>query len=178
MNVKKKNRNAPILALSVTGFTFIEAIIVFLIIGILAAVIVTDINNSVFLVRLEGARWKLKGDLSYAQSLAVTQQANHGILFNPASETYSVYRQNTSNIVNNPLTGAPFTVNYSTNSELKGVDLASTIFGVPTTNRVEFDNLGIPSDGTIVLTSDGSVTLNYNGSTAVVTVTKNTGKVN
>lgn len=160
------------------GFTLIELVMVILIIAILSTVIITDIINSSSQAKLEGARWKLKSDLSFAQSLAVTQQINHGVIFDPASETYSVYRQNPSNIVNNPLTGNPFTVNYSTDTYFKGLDIVSTSFGSPTTNQVEFNYLGEPSDGTNPLTSDGTVTLGYQGSNVTITVTKNTGKVN
>jgi prepilin-type N-terminal cleavage/methylation domain-containing protein len=159
------------------GFTFIEIIITILIIGIIAAIVNVQLNNSVTMAKLEGARWKLKSDLSYAQSLAVTQQVNHGIIFTPPN-SYSVYRQTTGNLVNNPLSGGTFTVNYSADSNYRGVTINSTSFGSPTTNRVEFNNFGTPSDGTTVLASDGSVTLGYSGLTATVTVTKNTGKVN
>lgn len=160
------------------GFTLIELVMVILIIAILSTVIITDIINSSSQAKLEGARWKFKSDLSFAQSLAVTQQLNHGIIFDPTTETYSVYRQNPSDIVNNPLTGNPFTVNYSQDTYFKGLDIVSTSFGSPTTNQVEFNNFGSPSDGTNPLTIDGSVTLSYQGSSVTITVTKNTGKVN
>lgn len=159
------------------GFTFIELIMVILIIAILSTVIITDIINSTSLAKLEGARWKLKSGLSYAQSLAVTQQVNHGIIFTPPN-IYSVYKQTTGNIVNNPLTGSTFTVDYSADSYLIGVIISSTNFGSPTTNTVEFDSNGAPSDGTNPLAVDGSVTLSYTGRTAAITVTKNTGKIN
>lgn len=159
------------------SFTLIETVMVMLVIAILAVSISVRLNNSVTVAKLEGARWKLKSDLSYAQSLAVTQQVNHGIIFTPPN-SYSVYRQTTATIVNNPLTGNPFTVNYSTDSNYNGVTINSVSFGSPTTNQVEFNSFGTPSDGTTVLANDGTVTLGYSGLTATVTVTKNTGKVN
>lgn len=160
------------------AFTLIELILIILIIAILSAVIITDFINSTSQAKLEGLRWKLKSDLSYAQSLAVTQQLNHGIIFDPEVETYSVYRQTTSNIVNDPSSGKPFTVNYLTDDYFKGMDIVSTSFGSPTTDRVEFNYLGVPSDGTNPLAGDGSVTLSYQGSSITITVTKNTGKIN
>ncbi|MCX5715688.1 MAG: type II secretion system protein [Candidatus Omnitrophica bacterium] len=158
------------------GFTLIEAIVLFLIIGILAAVALPALGPPVLAVRLEAARQKLKGDIIYAQALSVTQQVNHGVIFSPGPNTYSVYRQTTSNIVNNPLTGKPFTVNYSTDIDFKGLSIVSTSFGSPTTNRVEFDSFGAPSNGATALVADGAVTLSAGGTNATVTVTKNTGK--
>lgn len=160
------------------AFTLIEMVMAVLIVAILAAVIIASVNNSIPAMQLEAARWKLKSDISYAQSLAVTQQLNHGVIFNTTTNTYSVYRQTSANIVNNPLTGQPFTVNYPTDSALQGVTISSTSFGSPTTNKVEFDSFGSPSDGTTALASDGSVVLAYGASSDTVTVTKNTGKVN
>jgi len=159
------------------GFSLIELIVVILIIGIMSAALIAGNASYIPAVRLEAARWRLKSDLSYAQSLAVTQQLNHGIIFNPPN-SYSVYKQTTGNIVNNPLTGSVFTVNYLTDSSLKGVTISATSFGSPTTNRVEFDSSGSPSDGTLVLAVDGSVTLSNSGKSATITVTKNTGKIN
>lgn len=159
------------------GFTLIELVIVLLIIGIISVAVSAGISNSLYVAKLEGARWKLKSDLSYAQSLSVTQQVNHGIIFSPPN-SYAVYKQNTANIVTNPLTKAAFTVNYSTDSNYSGVAISSTAFGSPTTNRVEFNSFGTPSDGTTALASDGEVTLGYGSLSAVITVTKNTGKVN
>lgn len=158
------------------GFTLIEAVMTLLIIGILAAIAFPAMGPSLITLRLEAARQKLKSDIIYTQALSVTQQVNHGVIFNPGSNTYSVYRQTTSNVVNNPLTGKPFTVSYSTDTDFKGVSVISTSFGSPSTDRVEFDNFGAPSDGTTALSADGTVTLSAGGTGATVTVTKNTGK--
>jgi len=161
------------------AFTLIEMVIVLLIIGILAVVAIADFSNSARSSRLQAAAFKLRSDIVYARSLALSQQVNCGVVFDPAGGAYSVYKQTVGNIVTNPLTLAPFTVDYDTDSNFQGVVLVSTSFGSPTTNRVEFDSFGTPSDGASPLSADGTVTLSYQGTTAaVVTVTKNTGKVN
>ncbi len=160
------------------GFSLIEVIMVILIAGILSAFLAADFMSSLSTVKLEAAKFKVKSDIIYAQSLSVTQQLNHGVIFDPSAETYSVYRQTIGNIVNNPLTGAPFTVNFNTDPDLRGINLVSASFGSPTTGRVEFDSYGIPSDGTTVLSVDGAVALSYAGLNATITVTKNTGKAN
>jgi len=160
------------------GFSLIEVIMVILILGILSAFLATDLSSSFSVAKIDAAKFKLKSDIIYAQNLAVTQQINHGVIFDTGLETYSVYKEATGNIVNNPLTGAPFTVNYNTDPDLKGINLVSADFGSPTTGRVEFNSLGIPSDGTTVLVIDGSVAISYSGLGGTVTVTKNTGMVN
>jgi prepilin-type N-terminal cleavage/methylation domain-containing protein len=165
------------------GFTFIELVMVILIIGILSVVIATDLFSSLRALRLEGAKWKLKSDILFAQGLAVTQQINHGVMFDPVNETYSVYMssQNTTNIETDPLTQQPLTVDFTKEPNFKGVVIYSTSFGSPTTtNRLEFNQFGTPySDaGVTPLSANGTVTLRYgSGPSATVTVIKNTGNV-
>ena len=166
----------------ISAFTLIELVMVMLITAILSIFVITDLINSVSSARLQAARFKLKSDIIYAQSLAVTQQINHGVVFTPSSEIYSLYRRinaTTTLIIINPLTLSNFTVNYQTDSNFQGVNLASTSFGSPTTDQVEFNSTGVPlSNATAQLIADGSVTLGYGGATALINVTKNTGKVN
>jgi len=159
------------------AFSLIEAIMVILIAGILAVFLASDLVSSLSTVKLSAAQFKVKSDIIYAQSLAVSQQVNHGVIFDPSLETYSVYRQAPGNIVNNPLSGAAFTVNFNTDSDLQGVNLVSADFGSPDANCLEFDSFGAPSDGAAALSADGVVTLSNSGSNAVITVTRNTGKV-
>ncbi|MFA6349455.1 MAG: prepilin-type N-terminal cleavage/methylation domain-containing protein [Candidatus Omnitrophota bacterium] len=159
--------------MSKKAFTLVELIMVMLIVGILSIAIINDIASSLASTNLEVAKWKLITDIHYAQNLAVTQQIEHGVIFNPGSSTYSVYSQNTTNIVQDPLTNSPFTVNFANDTSFQGVTFTSPTFG----NRLEFDNLGAPSDGTTPLASDGTITLSRGTPSAVITITKNTGKV-
>jgi len=156
------------------GFTLIEFVMLLLITAILGMVIINDISSTLSATNLEVAKWKLKTDILYAQNLAVTQQLNHGVIFNPLLSTYSVYSQNTTNIVSDPLTNQPFTVDYVNDTSFKGVTFSSPTFG----NRLEFNDLGTPSNGTEPLASDGTITLNRGASASLITVTKNTGKIN
>lgn len=159
--------------------TIIELAMLILVVAILSIVVMPQFIASLNANRLEGAKWKLKADILYARNLAVTQQTRHGVVFNPALETYSVYRINTSTIVKDPLTTLAFTVDYANDPNFKGIGLVSTSFGSPTTNQVEFDSYGAPySNASDILVSDGTVTLSSGGSSVIVTVTKNTGKVN
>jgi len=160
------------------GFTLIELIMLLLVVAIVAMSIMTDLSLSVNAIRLDAARWKLKSDIIYAQRLAVTSQVNHGVVFDPATETYSIYRQNISVIVNDPLTAAPMTVKYTTDPNFNNVVIVSTNIGSPTTNRLEFNSFGLPSDGSTELIANGTITLGLGSLTSVLTIVKNTGKVN
>jgi Tfp pilus assembly protein FimT len=160
------------------AFSLIEFTILLLIIGILSTVAFVEFNQSTAMIKLTAATFKLRGDILYAQNLAVTQQINYGIVFTP-STTYSIYRQTTSNIITDPLSGNLFTVNFGAGINFKeyaGVTFSSPSFG----NRLEFDRDGIPySDGGVTpLSSNGAITLSNGMTSAVVTITKNTGKVN
>jgi len=159
------------------AFTLIELTILILIIGILSIVVFVEFQKSTSDVKLTSAVFKLRGDILYAQNLAVTQQINHGVIFNP-STTYSVYSQTTSNVVADPLSGDLCTVNFGSGvyKEYTGITFSSPSFG----NRLEFDRDGIPySDGGVTpLAANGTITLSNGITNAIVTITKNTGKVN
>lgn len=154
------------------GFTVIELIILLLIIGIISIVVINDFVPSLSATRLEAGRWKLKSDIIYAQSLAAAQQISHGVIFDTALNRYSVYRQNITNIVNEPSTKQPFTVSFASDPDFKGVSITGTNFG----DRLEFDSYGTPSDGSANLSSNATVTLGSGPYSGVVTIIKNTGK--
>jgi len=162
-----------------SGFTIIELLILSLVVGIIAITVFTDLTRSLSANRLEAAKWKLKSDIIYAQSLAVTQQVNHGLIFDPANNLYSVYSVITSDIVNDPSSGSAMTTNYNNESNFQGVQISSVSFGSPNTDRLEFDSFGRPySDaGVTPLAADGTAALNYGASIVTITVAKNTGKV-
>lgn len=165
-------------ARALSGFTLIELVIVLLIVGIVAAVTVTDLASSRARVALQGARLKLVGDLRYAQSLAVSRQLRHGIVFTPAQDRYAVYCINTTDIVTDPLSGKPLTVAYTADALYQGVDLVATAIGPGTSNQVEFDLWGKPyANATAALAANATVTLACDAETVTVTVTPETGKV-
>lgn len=165
-----------------TGFTLVELVMILLVVAILSVAMMTDLVSSLSSVRLEAARWKLKSDIIYAQNLSVTQGLNHGVIFDPDAETYSLYSQTTDNIVNDPQTTNPFTINYTTDPSFKGIGINSASLGSPTTNRLEFDSYGAPyfDDATVPankLIVDGTIILGSGGSTMTITITKETGKI-
>ncbi len=160
------------------GFTVIEMVIVMLVTGIITVVLGADLTSSLRSAKLYATRYRLASDIMYAQNLAVTQQVRHGVVFDPAQNTYALYRINNTTIVTNPLTQTPFVVALSNDTNTAGVSIVSASFGSPTTNQVEFDSYGAPySNATVALTQPGSVTLSMGATTAAVIVTNTTGKV-
>src|SRR3989338_5085533 len=89
------------------AFTLIEVIMVIIIIGILAAAVMPAFIASHDDLKIEAAHRQLMQEIRYAQQLAISRQVTHGVSFNPSTESYFVYRQDTSNIVKDPLTQKP-----------------------------------------------------------------------
>ena len=151
------------------AFTLIESVMVIVIIGILTAVVMPAFVNSYNTLKIEGAYKQLMQDIRYTKQLAISRQTTHGISFNPSQDSYFLYRQTTSNTVNDPSTQKPFNVTY-TSGKFSGVNLVSTTFTSPAQDTLEFNSLGAPS-------SAGVITLNYNSITKTITVEANTGRI-
>lgn len=131
------------------GFTLIEVIAILLLMGILAAVVVSRSGDGTTQAEVAGAVETVKGHLRYAQATAMNSDLAWGITF--ATSTYTL--KNTNNVTATLPGELP-----------TGMTFASSI------NPVMFDNRwGSPSTTTITITvSKGSVS-------QAITVTKNTG---
>jgi MSHA pilin protein MshC len=127
------------------GFTFIEIIVVLLILGILGAVALEHSLN--YEADLAGAVEVVKGHLRYAQIKAINSDVKWGLAF--AGNTYSLQDQN------------------GVGGNLPG-DLPQNITFTASTNPVMFDQDGSPGGTsiTIILTK---------GNSRTITVIKNTG---
>lgn len=148
----------------------IELIMVITIIVVLAVVVAVTAGSG----RLDGAANKLMSDLRYSQQLAISRQVECGIVFNPAANSYFAYINNTSTIATDPHTRGNLSINYDTESEYNGIDLASTNFG----NQISFDYLGAPydSDGD-PLSGQAVVVLQQGSYTKTITIERNTGEI-
>ena len=161
---------------SLMGFTVIELIMVILIISILAVVLIPKIGG-IRPFKLDGAGQKLVSDMKYAQKLAMSRHQIHGILFEPAQEKYTVYRDGADTPVEDPhRPGTSLIVDYDEEAHFEGVDLYSADFSG--SSEVRFDCFGTPSDASDTpLTATGEVVLKCSGEQISIQVTPNTGRM-
>jgi type II secretory pathway pseudopilin PulG len=130
------------------SFSFLELIIIILIIGILAAVVI----NSVYLpsqIRLEAAKNKLMHDIRYAQNLSISQQRRYGVRFRTwgSYNDYWLYDVafGIGARITDPITGYNYEVNFNEDSRFQ--DIAITVRQAWITGRIlYFDEWGRPCD--------------------------------
>jgi len=150
-----------------SGFTLIELIMVVVVLIVLATVIGPKISDTLKGTRVNTAARKIATDIRYAQSLAISTQALHGVIFNPnPANTYSIYSPSSANIIWNQFSGGLYTVQLNA-GEYDGVTIDGSY-------EVTFDALGSPTLG-----GGSSVTISAGGSAPVrtITVAASTGKV-
>jgi prepilin-type N-terminal cleavage/methylation domain-containing protein len=144
------------------AFTFVELVVVTLLMSILAAAAIPVFLDSLLHHRVESAARRLKADLELARNTARLTSATRSLTFTGASYTISNFQS-----LDNP--NAPYTV-----------DLADAPFELSTVTpdfsgaaTVTFDGYGKPSSGgTVVLgCKDQACTVTLNGTTGVVTIT-------
>lgn len=157
------------------GFTFIELIIVIILIGIVTAAIGPRILHLQDSFKVEAAAEQIANHIRLAQSLAIAQHPTtgtkkFGVGFDTTGNLYSVYDQDEA-AVKNPLKGGSYSlwgIDFDTDEQLKGVDIDSTA-GF-TGSQITFNALGKPTEG-------GSITIIKGSSTLYIGVATETGAV-
>ncbi|MEI6313296.1 MAG: type II secretion system protein [Syntrophus sp. (in: bacteria)] len=148
------------------GFTMMETIAVLLIIGIIAAVVVSRMGDT-RAYDLASQLEVLKGHLRYAQSRAMSSSSYWGINFD-STTTYYLFQGvgSTTPVL------LPGEDNTTVSMTAKSSDLTIT---PPTGGRITFDGYGSPcaASGTPPASLTADVTITTNGGN--ITVTKNTG---
>jgi MSHA pilin protein MshC len=149
------------------GFTFIELVMVIVLIGIIAVYAgprlsnVTDTKAGAFVD-------KLRADIRYAQNLAMTRNQQYRVYFNgggggaPASG-YSVVNNATGVTALDPAGGGNLIVT------LNSGDYAGITVSTPSGGYIEFNALGAPTAAATLTISPGG---------QQVTITAKTGAVN
>lgn len=160
------------------GFTFIELVIIIVIIGIMALIAIPNFTASGGM-KLSGAATMIQTDLRYVQELAMSTNTNCGIIFDVSGNNYRAYQgDDINNTAVSPLTGSAFLVDFDELSQFKGVNIYSVNLGG--SNIIEFDRLGRPFmvDGATPISGPNNIiTLNASGLTKDLTITTNTGIV-
>jgi len=157
-----------------SGFTLVELLVVVVILAIAAAMAVPMFSGAAGF-QVQSAANMIAADLEYAKSMAISRQQQYGIVFDSAADTYQVVDQNDTVIEHPVKVGFQYTVNFSGDSRLKSVDLATANFDG--TDTIKFDYLGSPlrSDGNPM--NSGTITLQGGGTAMTVTVEPVTGYI-
>ncbi|MFC1668114.1 prepilin-type N-terminal cleavage/methylation domain-containing protein [Chlamydiota bacterium] len=143
------------------GFTLVEIVIVFVIVGILSITAFIIVGN-VLERRIDVAAKKVEADIRYAQSLAFSRADNAGISFSVASNSYIVFENNDiTDPAEHPLTKKDFIVDFDSLTQYKGVQITQVSFPPSATTTVLFDFLGNPfNEQGIALSGNGEILLN------------------
>ncbi len=133
------------------GMTFVEVILVMLIVGILAAIVIPKLDMAASSwASVDGGAYMIASDIRYAQEFAMANRVSKGIIFTSGS---SVYTFNPSS----------------------GIDPSGQLpSGVTVNNNftVTFNSLGEPTTG-----GGGSFTISGGGQTKTISIVSYTGKV-
>jgi prepilin-type N-terminal cleavage/methylation domain-containing protein len=136
------------------GITFIEVIVVMMIIGILAAIVVPKLGlpTTTSTASVGGAAYMVASDIRYAQEFAMANRVSKSVIFSTATPTvYTFSPTNTLDSSGRLPSGVTINNNYT----------------------VTFNSLGEPTTG-----GAGSVTVIGGGLTKTIGVVNYTGKVN
>lgn len=147
------------------GFTFIELILVLVVMSILAIVAMPKGYDALTTIPLETAAQRLKVDIRYAQNLATTTGESHGFRVTGAT-SYELYNADTGELVTSPYTQNPMQEEINDGTYLDGITFSSTDY------VVEFDSYGRPTNG-------GGITIEIsdNGVTRQIYISNTSGLV-
>ncbi|MBT4661491.1 MAG: prepilin-type N-terminal cleavage/methylation domain-containing protein [Candidatus Marinimicrobia bacterium] len=141
------------------GFTFIELIMVLIIVGILGSMVFTRILNNLNPIKVRAAIEQITSDIEQTKALSMAQHDTITIAFNIANDSYSIYNGSTENqTIMTDYPGSNNGVISFDQTEYSGVDISSASFGNST--NLSFDPWGNTIlGGTITLNSDNVITV-------------------
>ncbi len=155
-----------------SGFTFIELMIVVVIITI-AALTAIPMMSSAASVQIRSGVNMLVADLEYAKSMAISRGQNYSVVFDDSTERYWIEDQSGTVIPHPVKKGFNYIVDFQNDSRLNKVDIVDADFD--TTSEVKFDYLGSPYNGSSTPLNSGVIDLQAGGMTATVRVEAVTG---
>ena len=163
------------------AFTLLELLIVVVII-VIAAMTAVPMMSSAASLQIRSAASMIAADLEYAKSMAISRGQYYSVVFNDANESYQIQKQvqNQDIVILHPVKkGFNFVVDFRNDSRLNRVDIVSVNFNGG--NRVKFDYLGSPYDGSTppqpLNTNTGFVTISAGSVTKTVSVEPVTGYI-
>ena len=144
-------------ASGISGFTFVEMLVVVTIL-VIAAILTVPLMSSAAQNQLQAAAQVVASDMEYVRSMAISRCNTYSIIFDPANNSYEV-QDNDGVAIPHPLKGgAPFVVVLNQDSRLSRVTFTSAEFDGDST--VTFDYLGSPFNDTGSSLSSGQIKLN------------------
>ncbi len=157
------------------GFTFIEAVMVIVILGIL--VVVANPRFEIFYeLKIRSAAKKIISDIRYTQSLAMSQHEDYAVSFDIYDDSYRVYRISDNTTAKDPFSKTDLVVDFDNENLYKGINIVSVDFD--TTNVLRFNWEGTPYDGNgDILNNTGMIVLRYKGKNLTVYIAPQTGRV-
>jgi prepilin-type N-terminal cleavage/methylation domain-containing protein len=166
---EKNGRDSPAVY---AAFTFIEILIVVVILAI-AAMMAVPMIGSAETMQIRSAANIIAADLEYAKSMAISRQKKYSVVFDTVHESYRI-EDDVGTIINHPVKkGFPYIVNFSSDSRLSRVDISQADFDG--TNVIKFDYLGSPYNGHGNPLNAASIVLHAGGSISTITVEPVTG---
>jgi len=160
------------------GFTYIELVMVIVLIAIIAVFVATNLGN---ITTIDAGAFtdKLRADIRYAQDLAMTQNRRYRVYFNgspaPAAGYAVVYDSSAAKnwssfgFAPDPVGSGNLNVTLNT-GQYAGITVTT-----PTGGFVQFDSMGIPYNSAGILTAVLTISILPSGS---VSISPQTGAVN
>ena len=141
------------------GFTFIELLIIIIIVGILGSMVFTRIMNNLNPIKVRAAIEQITSDIEQTKALSMAQHDTITIAFNITNDSYSIYNGPTGNqTIMTDYPGSNNGVISFDQTEYSGVDISSASFGNST--NLSFDPWGNTIlGGTITLNTDNVITV-------------------
>ncbi len=167
-----------------TGFTYLELVIVVIILGIVAVVAMPTLSSSDS-NRLDIATNEIADAADFARTEALRTKSVYGIDVSAANEQIRVYSKPSGTAVYtvyHPIDKKLYDIQLKTNTQTAGVDVVSAGFtfsnGVNST-LLDFNSDGMPkyTSTTDYMLSSGAITLTYKGQTRKVIIAPMTGRV-
>lgn len=146
------------------AFTLIELVAVIVLIAIVAVVVGGPTLSHIAGMRSSAAASRLAADVRYAQRIALAAGLKTWVAFDAAGDSYALYREDPDNPGRAARLSLAHPLDPSTNEvqfgdgTFSGVSIASV--NINSTDEIEFNHFGVPSDENgVALSSHGDVTL-------------------
>jgi prepilin-type N-terminal cleavage/methylation domain-containing protein len=153
------------------AFTMVEIIVVVIILSI-ASLIAIPMLSSAASTQVRSAANVLAADIEYAKNLAISRQKDYSIVFDVANNTYEIQDEN-ANVIDHPMTGRSYIVNFANESRLSRVTIGSVSFD--SSDTLTYDYLGSPYNGASTPLNSGQIVLEADDYSMTIEVQAVTG---